>query len=167
MFRIVSVHLQEQTFYKLYVVFGMCGYVWLLCCYRNTTATRIRIYQIRCTANTVAPEDGLTQSETCTASNWKIKSNHKNFVYLVGLYTYCKMMHGSHNIKEKISPSAGNRMQIDLELFHNQLPSDDTHHIIREWQMLITCQYQIFYILKNNPKRMIEVLVAHIVTTAT
>ena len=24
------------TFYKLYVVFGICGYVWLLCC--NTTA---------------------------------------------------------------------------------------------------------------------------------
>ena len=32
MFRTVSVRLQEQSFYKLYVVFGMCGYVWLLCC---------------------------------------------------------------------------------------------------------------------------------------
>jgi hypothetical protein len=29
----------------------------------------------------------------------KIKSNHKNFVLLVGLYTYCRMMHGSYNIK--------------------------------------------------------------------
>ena len=27
MFRTVSVHLQEQPFYKLNVVFGMCGYV--------------------------------------------------------------------------------------------------------------------------------------------
>ena len=29
----------------------------------------------------------------------KIKSHHKNFVHLVGLYTSCKMMHGSYNIK--------------------------------------------------------------------
>ena len=27
------------------------------------------------------------------------KSNHKNFVHLVGLYTYCKMMHGAYNVK--------------------------------------------------------------------
>ena len=32
MFRTVSVHLQEQSFHKLNIVFGMCGYVWLLCC---------------------------------------------------------------------------------------------------------------------------------------
>ena len=31
----------------------------------------------------------------------KIKSNHKNFVRLVGLYTYCKMMHGAHNVKRE------------------------------------------------------------------
>ena len=35
MFRAVSVHLQEQSFCKLYIVFGMCRYVWLLCCYSN------------------------------------------------------------------------------------------------------------------------------------
>ena len=29
----------------------------------------------------------------------KIKSNHKNFVNLVGLYTYCGMMHGACNVK--------------------------------------------------------------------
>jgi hypothetical protein len=29
---------------------------------------------------------------------WKIKSNHKNFVHLVGLYTYCEMMHGVYNV---------------------------------------------------------------------
>ena len=29
----------------------------------------------------------------------KTKSNHKNFVHLVVLYTYCKMMHGAYNIK--------------------------------------------------------------------
>ena len=28
-----------------------------------------------------------------------MKSNHKNFVYLVGLYTYCKKMHGVYNVK--------------------------------------------------------------------
>ena len=28
-----------------------------------------------------------------------MKSNHKNFVHLVGLYTYCKMMHGAYNVK--------------------------------------------------------------------
>ena len=29
------------------------------------------IYQMRCTAYKVAPDDGLIQSETCTASNEK------------------------------------------------------------------------------------------------
>ena len=29
----------------------------------------------------------------------KVKSNHKNFVHLVGLYTYCKMMQGAYNVK--------------------------------------------------------------------
>ena len=32
-----------------------------------------------------------------------IKSNQKNFVHLVGLYTYRKMMHGSYNIKRIIN----------------------------------------------------------------
>ena len=27
-----------------------------------------------------------------------MKSNHKNFVQLVGLYTYCGMMHGAYNV---------------------------------------------------------------------
>ena len=54
---------------------------------------------MRCTAYKVAPDDGLRQSETCRASNGKIKSNHKNFVHLVGLYTYCRMMHGAYNVK--------------------------------------------------------------------
>ena len=27
------------------------------------------------------------------------KSNHKNFVHLVGLYTYFGMMHGAYNVK--------------------------------------------------------------------
>jgi hypothetical protein len=43
---------------------------------------------MRCTAHKVAPDDGLIQSETRRASNKKIKSNHKNSVHLVGLYTY-------------------------------------------------------------------------------
>jgi hypothetical protein len=71
-FRTVPVYLQKQSFYMLYIVFGIClyhtsgcfvttatqqpdvsaysgicRYVWLLCCYSNTTARRIRIYRIR------------------------------------------------------------------------------------------------------------------------
>ena len=49
------------TFYKLYIAFG-CS---------HTTARRTGIYQMRCTAYKVAPEDGLTESETCRASNGK------------------------------------------------------------------------------------------------
>ena len=29
----------------------------------------------------------------------EIKCNHKNFVHLVGLYTYCTMMHGAYSVK--------------------------------------------------------------------
>ena len=47
---------------------------------------------MRCTAYKVARDDGLIQSETCRASNEKMKSNHKNFMHVVGLYTYCRMM---------------------------------------------------------------------------
>ena len=47
----------------------------------------------------VVPEDGLIQSETCRAFNGKMKFNHKILCVLVGLYTYCKMMHGAYNIK--------------------------------------------------------------------
>ena len=43
---------------------------------------------MRCTVYKVPPEDGLIQSETCRAYNEKIKSNHKNLVHLIGLYTY-------------------------------------------------------------------------------
>ena len=56
--------------------FGICRYmpvpyVWLLYDYSHTTARRIDIYQMRCTAYKVAPDDGLIQSETCRASNGK------------------------------------------------------------------------------------------------
>ena len=54
MFRTVLLHLQEQL-YKL------------LCGYSHTTARRIDIHQMRGTAYKVAPEDGVIQSETCTA----------------------------------------------------------------------------------------------------
>ena len=47
-----------------------------LCGYSHATATRIvsaytGMYQMRCTAYKVAPDDGLIQSETCRASNGK------------------------------------------------------------------------------------------------
>ena len=51
MFRTMLDHHQEQL-YKLYVVFGI----------GHTYGTGI--YQMRCTAYKVAPDDGLIQSET-------------------------------------------------------------------------------------------------------
>ena len=45
---------------------GICRYH--TCGYSHTTATRIGICQMRCTAYKAAPVDGLTESETCTAS---------------------------------------------------------------------------------------------------
>ena len=37
----------------------------------NSQTYGTSIYQMRCTAYKVAPDDGLTQSETCGASNRK------------------------------------------------------------------------------------------------
>ena len=52
------------TFYKLYIAFGICRYI-------PIGLAGTGIYQIRCTAYKVAPEDELIQSETCRASNGK------------------------------------------------------------------------------------------------
>ena len=41
------------------------------------------IYQMRCTAYKVAPDDGLIQSETFIASDEKIKSNNRNLCILL------------------------------------------------------------------------------------
>ena len=43
---------------------GICRYVWLLCGYSDTTATRMvpaytGMYQMRCTAYKFAPDDAL------------------------------------------------------------------------------------------------------------
>ena len=69
MFRTILVHHQEQL-YKLYMAFGICRYM-QMCGYNHTTARRIGIYQMRCAAYKVAPDDGLIYSETCRASNGK------------------------------------------------------------------------------------------------
>ena len=45
--------------------------VQLLCGYSHTTARSFGVYQMRCTAYKVAPDDGLIQSEICRASNGK------------------------------------------------------------------------------------------------
>ena len=56
----------------------------------HTTARRIGIYRMRCTAYKVAPDDGLIQSETCTASNGKwslitrILCTLLVYIYIVG-----------------------------------------------------------------------------------
>ena len=52
----------------------------------------------------IAPDDGLS-SPKHVERILKIKSNYKNFVHIVGLYTYFKMMHGSYNIKLTLSLS--------------------------------------------------------------
>ena len=72
MFRTVLVHLQEQL-YKLYIVFGICRY--LTCGCRMAIATQqphVSAYT-KCDVQLikVAPDDGLTESETCRASNGK------------------------------------------------------------------------------------------------
>ena len=47
---------------------GCCVIIYTLYVYyNNTTARRTGIYQIRHTAYKVAPDDGLTQPETCRA----------------------------------------------------------------------------------------------------
>ena len=63
MFRPILVHNQEQL-YKLYVTFGICRYHTSGCCVAIATqqpdvSTYTGIYQTRCTAYKVAPEDGL------------------------------------------------------------------------------------------------------------
>jgi hypothetical protein len=48
----ISDHISPSSganFYKLYIVFGICQYVWLLCGYSHITARPIRIYKMRCT----------------------------------------------------------------------------------------------------------------------
>ena len=65
MFWTILVHHQEQL-YKLYIAFGMCRYmpirlavVWLCGYPHNSQTYGTGIYQTRCTAYEVAPEDGV------------------------------------------------------------------------------------------------------------
>ena len=64
MFRTVLVHHQEQL-YKLYIAYaGICRYHTSGCCVAIATqqpdvSTYTGIYQMRCTAYKVAPDDGL------------------------------------------------------------------------------------------------------------
>ena len=53
--------------------------VWLMCGYSQTTARRFGIYQMRRTAY-----------KRCSWWWTNIVTNHKNFIHLVGLYTYQK-----------------------------------------------------------------------------
>ena len=75
MFRTILVHHQEQI-YKLYIAFGICRYHTSGCCVVIATqqpqvSAYTGIYQMRCVAYNVAPDDGPIQSETCRASNGK------------------------------------------------------------------------------------------------
>ena len=53
-----------------------------------------------------------------------MKSNHKNFVHLVGSYTYCRMMHGAYNVKKKIFEISG---WTDTSLSPNNESSKNTN----------------------------------------
>ena len=75
MFRTILVHHQEQL-YKLYIAFGISRYHKSGCCVAIATQqpdvpAYTGVYQMRCTAYKVAPDDGLIQSETCRAANGK------------------------------------------------------------------------------------------------
>ena len=53
------------TFYKLHITFGICRYHTSVCCVAKATqptdvSEYTGIYQMRCTAYKVAPDDGLT-----------------------------------------------------------------------------------------------------------
>ena len=66
-FRTVLVHHQEQL-YKLYFAFGICRYHTAGCCVAIATqqsdvSAYTGVYQMRCTAYKIAPDDGLIQSE--------------------------------------------------------------------------------------------------------
>ena len=72
MFWTILVHYQEQL-YKLYMAFGICRYHTSGCCVATATQypdvpayTKCDVQLIK-----VAPDDGLTESETCRASNGK------------------------------------------------------------------------------------------------
>ena len=65
MFRTILVHHQEQL-YKLYIAFGICRYMPV-----RSQTYGTSIYQCDAQLIKVAPDDGLIQSETCTASNGK------------------------------------------------------------------------------------------------
>ena len=73
MFRTVSVHLQDQSFYKLYVAFGICPVYADTsgCCVAVATQQPDVLYRhipnTTYSLKNIAPEDGLIQSETCRA----------------------------------------------------------------------------------------------------
>ena len=52
------------TFYKLYIAFGICQYVWQQPDVLAYTKCDVQLIK-------VAPDDGLTEPETCRASNGK------------------------------------------------------------------------------------------------
>ena len=75
MFRTVLAHHQQQL-HKLHIAFGICRYMPIRLAvggYSHTTARRMVPTYAKCDVELikVAPEDGLIQSETCTASNRK------------------------------------------------------------------------------------------------
>ena len=76
MFRTVLVHHQEQHFISCISYLVYAATIRSGCCVAITTQqpdllAYTGIYQMRCTAYEVAPDDGLIYYETCRASNGK------------------------------------------------------------------------------------------------
>ena len=101
MFRTTISPSSGAIFNNLYSAIGTCQYVWLLCGYSHTTDRRIVLAYTKCDVQLI--------KRLLLMMDWyspkhvehilKIKSNQKNSVHLVGLYTYCKMMHGAYSVK--------------------------------------------------------------------
>jgi hypothetical protein len=80
---------------------GVCRYHTSDCCVAIATQQPDVWYRLipahtKCDVQLIkiAPEDGVIQFETSRAYI-EIRSNHKKFVHLVGLYAYFRMMHGA------------------------------------------------------------------------
>ena len=108
MFRTVSVHLQEQSFYKLYITFGTRRYMPIRLAVVLLQTYGTGIYQMRCTAYKRLLLKMDWYSPKHVEHILKIKSNHKNFVHLVGYI---------HIARWRMVRSMS-QYQIPLKLFH-------------------------------------------------
>ena len=82
-----------------------------------------------------------------------MKSNHKNFVHLVGLYTNCKTMHGAYSVKQInccLQPTVGPEFSVGfiaiLRLFSDKFYPP--YHL-QPSQSSVLCLYTVNVITKR------------------